>query len=671
MLKQEKERVTQELQQYGTLLKESGVCGYDFYVRVKWEQFEEEASMPANARGEVCGAKSGRTGGTLCIEGKCILKPRAYFGVCTPDFSNMTSIGDITQSPEFMYRGKCILKPRAYFGVCTPDFSNMTSIGDITQSPEEMEKVECEPCKTRDKKHESTHWCVFCEESFCSDCTENHHAQKISRDHELVDINRKPMHTNIANQCCFKHENLPFEYFCIDHDVLSCKECLAESHRSCHKVVSVDAVSKGAKQSQSFIDALELVGELVETTHTIVIDRESFIENFEKEANSVKNAIRELKKEAISHIESLEKSLLSDLDLKKDKIMQKSKTTIIEAEDVGKIAKDKKVVFDLVDKHGSEKQAFLFAHAYTQDLTDLKKKITGMTGQSTNATIKLTPERLQETIQSIGSIELNEVPSALTPCEKPKNLPQFVHKSDFIIKDDHASVNGITVNDNDEVLIVDGTRTGGILVYDNNDIFKYRIDTKYRPWDIAFISSINEAVVTSHHDDFLQFVDFKEKSISRTVTVEGIHQGGVAVSNENIFVGTRGNIKILDLQGKFIRLIEAHHRKLTWFITLDKTGNIYYTDREVLSCIRSDGTEVYTYSAPDDDTLWQLAVDNNGYVYVCVDSKGIYRLKPDGTFLDVVESYEESLSYTAICFNNACTKMVLYRCSSFSVFEQK
>ncbi|VDI46444.1 Hypothetical predicted protein [Mytilus galloprovincialis] len=69
--------------------------------------------------------------------GKCILKPRAYFGVCTPDFSNMTSIGDITQSPEFMYRGKCILKPRAYFGVCTPDFSNMTSIGDITQSPEE------------------------------------------------------------------------------------------------------------------------------------------------------------------------------------------------------------------------------------------------------------------------------------------------------------------------------------------------------------------------------------------------------------------------------------------------------------------------------------------------------------------------------------------------------
>ncbi|XP_063437887.1 uncharacterized protein LOC134718945 [Mytilus trossulus] len=534
-----------------------------------------------------------------------------------------------------------------------------------------MEKVECEPCKTRDKNHESTHWCVICDESFCSDCTEHHRAQKISRNHELVDINRRPMLTNIANPCCFKHDNLPFDYFCIDHDILSCKECLVESHQSCQNVVSVDAAYIGAKQSQSFIDALELVDYGVKTTHAITKDRESFIENFEKECNSVKNAIRESKEEVISHMESLEKSLLCDLDLRKDKLIQKSKTAIIEAEDVGKMAKDQKDVFDFVDKHGSEKHAFLVAHAYKQNLTDLKKNITNITEQLTNATIKLIPEGLQETIKSIGSIELNEVPSALTPCEKPQNLPQFVHKSDFIIKDDRASINGITVNDNDEVLIVDGTRTGGILVYDNNDIFKYRIDTIYRPWDIAFISGTNEAVVTSHHDDFLQFVDFNEKSISRTVTVEGIHQGGVAVLKENIFVGTRGNIKILDLQGKFIRLIEAHHRKLTWFITLDTNENIYYTDREVLSCIRSDGTEIYTYSAPDDDTLWQLAVDNNGYVYVCVESKGIYRLKPDGTFLDVVESYEDTLSYTAICFNNACTKMVLNRRSNFSVFEQK
>ncbi|XP_052063979.1 uncharacterized protein LOC127704119 [Mytilus californianus] len=545
-----------------------------------------------------------------------------------------------------------------------------------------MEKVKCEPCKTRDKNNQSTHWCVICEESFCSDCTDNHRAQKISRNHELIDINRMPMHTIIADQCCFEHDNLPFEYFCIDHDILSCKECLAENHRSCQKVMSIDIACKGAKQSQSFIDAIELVDHVLETTHVITKDRQSFIENIEKEANSVKNAIRELKEEAISHIESLEKSLLCDLDLKKDKIIQKSKATIIETEDVGKMAKDKKDVFDLVDKHGSEKQAFLAAHAYKQDLTDLEEKITDITEKSTNATIKLIPERLQEDIKSIGSIELSEVPSAVKfvqkkqsqsqmPFEQHQNLPHFIYKRDLNIKDDRTSVNGMTVNDDDEVLIVDGTRTGGILVYDINDSFKYRINTIYRPWDIAMIPGTNEGVVTSHLDDFLQFVDFNEKNISRTVSVDGVHQGGVAVSNEKIFVGTRGNINILDLQGKFIRSVEAHYRKLTWFITLDKIGNIYYTDREVLSCIRSDGTEVYTYSTPDNDTLWNLAVDNHGYIYVGVDTKGIYRLKPDGTFMDVVVKYENTLSYTGICFNSACTKMFLCRGGSVSVFNQK
>ncbi|CAC5365239.1 unnamed protein product [Mytilus coruscus] len=97
------------------------------------------------------------------------------------------------------------------------------------------------------------------------------------------------------------------------------------------------------------------------------------------------------------------------------------------------------------------------------------------------------------------------------PFEQPQNLPHYIHKRDLNIKDDRTNVNGMTVNDNDEVLIVDGTRTGGILVYDKNDNYK-----------------------------------------------------------------------------------------------------------EVLSCIRSDGAEVYTYSAPDDNTLWNLAVDNNGYVYILI-----------------------------------------------------
>ncbi|CAG2186720.1 unnamed protein product [Mytilus edulis] len=544
-----------------------------------------------------------------------------------------------------------------------------------------MEKVQCEPCKVRNRNNVSIHWCVICEESLCSDCTENHRSMKISRNHELIDINRMPIQTNIADQCCFKHDNLPFEYFCIDHDVLSCKECLAESHRSCQKVMSVDIACKGAKQSQSFIDATELVDHVLETTHTIGKDEQDFIENIAKEANSVKTAVRIVKEEAIRHIEALEKSLRHDLDLKKDKIIQKSKTTIKETEDIKKSTKDKQDIFDLVNKHGSEKQAFIAVHAYKQDLTDLEKRVTGITEKSTRFTINLNPQKLKESIHSIGSIELSEVPSNVKFVQKKKcqsqmpivqaqSMPQFVYKQDLDTK--NVEIYGMTINDNNEVILVDNSGLGRILVYDENDNYKYQIETKHQPWDIALIPGKNSGVMTSYFQDVLEFVDFDKKNISRTVLIRESGQGGVAASNKNIYVGTKGNINILDLEGRFIRSIKTKNEKVKpWFMTLDKSENIYYTGYKILCCIRSDGTEVYTYSTPDNDNLWNLAVDNHGYVYVAVQESGVYRIKPDGKLMDIVIKNENHLESVGICFNIQFTKMILSRGDTISVFNQK
>jgi hypothetical protein len=53
------------------------------------------------------------------------------------------------------------------------------------------------------------------EESLCIDCTENHRAMKVSRNHQLVDIAEMPAQVNITSQSCLKHDELPFDYFCI------------------------------------------------------------------------------------------------------------------------------------------------------------------------------------------------------------------------------------------------------------------------------------------------------------------------------------------------------------------------------------------------------------------------------------------------------------------------
>jgi hypothetical protein len=122
-----------------------------------------------------------------------------------------------------------------------------------------MASVLCEPCNERGNRKTSVRWCVNCEESLCTDCTENHRAMKMSRSHHLIDISKNPTETQMTAQSCLKHDELPFEYFCVDHDVICCKECLIESHRTCAKAMSIDIASKGAKRSQSFTDPVKLI----------------------------------------------------------------------------------------------------------------------------------------------------------------------------------------------------------------------------------------------------------------------------------------------------------------------------------------------------------------------------------------------------------------------------
>ncbi|VDI20346.1 Hypothetical predicted protein [Mytilus galloprovincialis] len=208
------------------------------------------------------------------------------------------------------------------------------------------------------------------DEALCLNCTEHHRVQKISRTHEVLDIGMRPKHMNISDKRCSKHGNLPFEYFCIDHDSLFYKECQVESHRSCQKIMSVDIASKSIKSSQSFIDAMELIEHISLAIPLISIDRHILIESIKTEASVVKDETMKLKEEAISLIESLEKSLIEDLKQKKEKVVINAKGIHKEIQDIERMTKEKKDMFDKVEKHGSEKQAFLACCSFLPNCSD-------------------------------------------------------------------------------------------------------------------------------------------------------------------------------------------------------------------------------------------------------------------------------------------------------------
>ncbi|CAG2221756.1 unnamed protein product [Mytilus edulis] len=243
--------------------------------------------------------------------------------------------------------------------------------------------------------------------------------------------------------------------------------------------MSVDIASKGIKSSQSFIDAVELIEHVLMTIPTIIEDRHTLIESIEKEANLIKDEIRKVKEEAISHIESLENSLLEDLKLKKDKIVAKRKGGDERNRGIIKMIIDKKDTFDIVEKHGSEKQAFLAVHVHKTVLDELEERISAITERTTYPSIRLNSKYPKKNITPIGTIETTEVPISTKFVKRKKRQSQIpmVHRQDlptFIQKDAitvSGTVGGLAVNYKDELFLTSSCMIVNqrILVYDINE----------------------------------------------------------------------------------------------------------------------------------------------------------------------------------------------------------
>ncbi|VDI20344.1 Hypothetical predicted protein [Mytilus galloprovincialis] len=172
----------------------------------------------------------------------------------------------------------------------------------------------------------------------------------------------------------------------------------------------------------------------------------------------------------------------------------------------------------------------------------------------------------------------------------------------------------------------------------------------------------------------IQFVDFTNRELMNKVSINGCQGGGVAASNKNIFVGTKGNISVLDLKGRFIRSIKMNNDKITpRYITLDKIGNIYHSDSEVVYCTRIDGENIFTFKPPDNKSPNGIAIDSQGYVYVVVQNQGVCRLRPDGTFNDLVATVKEDMNRPLfdICFNKDCTQLYISYERGVSVYNRQ
>ena len=500
----------------------------------------------------------------------------------------------------------------------------------------------------------------------------------------------------MSAQSCLKHDGLPFEYFCTDHDVIVCKECLVESHHTCSKTMLIVIASKGAKQSQYFIDSTKHIQQVLETVNEFTKDRREHIESIDNEINQVKEKITSVKQGWISYLESLEKSLLENVQRQKDKVVANIKEEIFEAEQIKEHIIKQKYAFEFVEKHGSDKQAFLLAQTSKTDLSDVEDKLSPLAEKAKYSAFNFVANEPCDTMKSIGSISIvetcvpvkerqspvpvvarHQMPSFMHACDiniKSKEehqspvpvvarhqMPSFIHACDIDIKSKHddAYISGIAVIDNDMLVLCDYSHSR-LLIYNDNNQYQYQIKTNHTPRDITTIAGTNMVVVSSIKSDYIQFIDIIRKKLYNDLHVTGSVRGGVAASNTNLFVCGLGSIHVFDHQGHSIRKIKTKLEKhMPWYITICSRGNICYSDDISLYCIKPNGEEVFTYHSPNLRGARCVTTDNHGNVVILgCRSNNIHRLRPDGTLIDIILKEDDNIKYPeACCFNRNYRKV--------------
>jgi hypothetical protein len=540
-----------------------------------------------------------------------------------------------------------------------------------------METI-CDPCSEKNKRLVAEKYCSDCEEELCTECAEWHLRCKVFRSHHVIDLSsvgsRIPPSYKIN---CEIHTDVQIDYFCSQHDVVCCRACIPDSHRSCESVLHLDSASKDVKISSLLSDTLKEQDNMTETLSKMSENRDDNRKLLKQKKSLIIKQISAAKSKVLTYLDDIEERLITEVESVQEKNEEKINREKHEICQLTSILKDNKQELEFMKDHGSNNQLFLTLRKQITNNQKTENKIHDMTSAINEIDMEF-EEIKNVNIETIGSLSQITRPCPIkyksmnvqhrqVQQDRRQTLTEFIKEGEVNLKhgEQYCLLNMAVTSDNKVLLCNIQPSHQKVYIYKDYKTYEDEISFTSQPWCITVVPCTDKAVVTLPHENSIQFINTTNNTKDNKINI-GEKCWSVTAVKDKIYIGGDNKVLILNTDGSRVREITTDGGDNYNLLYNERNGQLLLRQDNRLCCINLDGHVIYRY----DISGWHgLAVDQQGHVYICGDdSDDIHRLSPDGTFRDIVLSNHDGVDGPwGITFNNDFTKLFIINRSGGTV----
>ena len=470
---------------------------------------------------------------------------------------------------------------------------------------------------------------------------------------------------------CEIHTDVQIDYFCSQHDVLCCRVCLSDSHRSCESVLPLDSASKDVKNSSLLSDTLEEQDYMTETLQKIEENRDENKKLLKQKKSLIIKQISAAKSKVLKYLDDIEERLITEVESEQEKNEEKINREKHDICQLTSILKDNKQELEFVKEHGSNNQLFLTLRKQITIIQKTDKKIHDMSSAINEIDMEF-KEIKNVNIETIGSLSQITRPCPIkyksmkaqhqqVEVDRRQTLTEFIKGGKVNLKHGvRYNLTDMAVTSDNKLLLCNGYYLSShpkVYIYKDYKTYEDEISLTSTPCGITVVPCTDKAVVTLPYEKSIQFINTTNNTKDNKINI-GEWCYSVTAVKDKIYIGGRDKVIILNTDGSLVRKITTHGGVNNNLLYNESNDQLLLRQKGRLCCINLDGHVIYRYDISGRDGL---AVDQQGHVYISgFNSHDIHRLSPDGTFRDIVLSKHDGVDRPlGITFNNDFTKLFI------------